>query len=145
HLAISTPQVADQGIESVTVGGVPCSLPPGIGSYECVLGTLAPGESRPIVVRGRGTSLGTYVIHTDVSGTGDQNAYNDNRTRGVTIKNAVDVAIASRPPTTLSEGLEGSGIAIASSNGSLAVANATFEVTAPSSFRFTRVYVAPTD
>ena len=145
NIYISTPQFADTGIESIAVGGMTCLPPPGRGYYQCILGTLAAGEVRPVTIRGHGASLGTYEITVQAYGTGDQDFDNYYLRRGVTIKNAVDVTIASPSPPTLiiTEGLEGYGHVTAISNGSLAVPNAVLDVTAPDSTRFTRVFVQP--
>ena len=142
-ISISTPQFADTGIDSVTVGGTTCTQPPGFSYYQCPLGTLAAGAVRAVEIRGHGASLGTYDFSLQVSGTGDQDRNNDSLRGGVTIRNAVDVAIPSPTPVSISEGLEGNGNVLAISNGTLAVANAAFDVTAPDSMCFTRVFVEP--
>jgi hypothetical protein len=145
-LLIQTPAYAthNDAIESVTVGGVACAPTlPGGSYYQCSVGTLAPGEVRAVVIRGHGADLGTYAFQLTVYATGDQYSNNDMLSRGVTVKNAVDVAVGSPVPLTLAETREGQGSVIAFSNGSLAVDNAVLDVTAPTSIRFTRIYLPP--
>jgi metallopeptidase family M12-like protein/uncharacterized protein DUF11 len=146
-LLIQTPAYAthNDAIESVTVGGVVCApqLPNG-GYYECPLGTMAPGEVRALVIRGHGADLGTYAFQISVSGTGDQYSYNNSLSHGVTVMNAVDVAVTSPSPLTVPEGQEGHGTVFVISNGSQASSNVSFDVSAPASMRFTRLYI-PSD
>ena len=141
YLDVSTPQYDDHGVESVTIGGATCTPQTGTDSYQCPLGSLAGGEVRPVVIRGRGTSLGTYEIRMRVVATGDQDSYNDQLTRGVTIKNGIDVAVVSPSPLFLVEGVVAQGSVTGTSYGSLAVPVATFDLTAPNALRFTRVYL----
>jgi hypothetical protein len=145
-LTIQTPAYAthNDAIESVTVGGVVCApqLPNG-GFYDCPLGTLAPGEMRPLVIRGRGLDLGTYGFLIRVSGTGDQYSLNDQLSHGVTVKHAVDVAVLSPTPLTIAETQVGHGSVYVVSNGSQALSNVQLDVTAPASMRFTRLYIPP--
>lgn len=141
NLTILTPQFGDHGIESVTVGGATCTSPMANDSYTCPLGSLAGGEIRPVVISGHGTSLGTYEILMRVVGTGDQDSYNDELDRGVTIKNGIDVGVVSPPPVFLVEGLEGYSSVSGTSYGSLAVPVATLDLVAPDALRFTHVYL----
>ncbi len=125
-ISVSTPVFGDTGIESITVGGMTCTQPPGKGNFQCVLGTLGAGEVRPLVIRGHGANLGTYGFSLQVWSTGDQDRNNDSLSRGVTIRNAVDLAIVSPRLLTVAEGLEGHESVIANSNGTLAIPGAVF-------------------
>ena len=109
-MTIQTPAYAthNDAIESVTVGGVACAPQlPGGSYYQCSVGTMAPGELRAVVIKGHGADLGTYTFLMTVHSTGDQNYYDDNLTGGVTVKNAVDVAVLSSATQTFVEGVNG--------------------------------------
>jgi hypothetical protein len=130
----------NDAIESVTVGGAVCAPKlPGGSYYECPLGVMAPAEVRALVIRGHGADLGTYAFLISASATGDQNSNNDSLNHGVTVMNAVDVAVTSPSPVTMPETVEGYGDVYIISNGFNAVSSALLDVTAPASLRFTRV------
>jgi hypothetical protein len=140
-LLIHTPVYGthNDAIDSVTVGGVACApqLPNG-SYYECAIGSMAPNEVRALVIRGHGADLGTYEFQIRASSAADQNSSNDSLTHGITVMNAVDVAVTNPSPMTLPETLEGVGDFYIMSKGSNAVSNVLLDVTAPPSMRFTR-------
>jgi hypothetical protein len=118
----------------VTVGGVAGAPQLSGGSYyQCPVGTLAPGEVRAVVIKGHGADLGSYAFQMTAFSTGDQYYYNDNLSDGIAVKNVVDVAVLSAATQTLVEGVNGNASALTVSIGSLAVAAALFDLTAPSS------------
>ena len=141
NIDVSAPGFGPAGIDSVTVGGVGCAAQ-NESQYRCAVGTLAAGEIRPVVIRGNGVRLGTFAFTLNANGTSDDNPNDNQLSRGVTIKNVVDVETLSRPPFTVVEGLEANSDILFRSNGSDAVATTALDLTVPAQLRFTRPFVS---
>ncbi len=81
-------------IDSLTIGGVPCTTV-SFATYVCAVGTLAPGEVRPVVVRAQGNELGYHGYFFRTSAPQQDDNRNDEVSRAVIIRHAVDVAAGS--------------------------------------------------
>lgn len=138
ELTLQYPLATPDGIDSVAIGGVPCT-PQAPNFYQCAVGTLAAGEIRPVVISGHGAGIGTYAFSLRVSAATDQYLANNELTRGITIKHGVDVQLFA---PSASNGLEGqefyNGVNL-QSNGIQGVTGALLEISVPTAVRFTRV------
>ncbi len=140
RIDVSTPTGAVNGIEAVTIGGVEC-LPAPAGQYSCVLGSMAAGEIRRVVVRGRGVALGNYAFLLRTSAPLQDNLNNDQLTRGVTVMHPVDVEVYAGSPMTGTESIEFNGNATVVSNSINLVPASQIIVTLPVQARFVRHYI----
>lgn len=140
RIDVSTPTGAVNGIEAVTIGGVEC-LPAPAGQYSCVLGSMAAGEIRRVVVRGRGVALGNYAFLLRTSAPLQDNLNNDQLTRGVTVMHPVDVEVYAGSPMTGTESIEFNGNATVVSNSINLVPASQITVTLPVQARFVRHYI----
>ena len=105
------------------------------------MGTLAAGEIRAIVITGNGAGLGTYVFGLRVAAPTDQFPYNNEQTRGITVKHGVDVQVFPPPGANGLEGQEFNGSVSVRSNGIQGVTDAVLDISVPAAVRFTRVFV----
>lgn len=87
--------------QSVTVGGQAC---PATSTYffQCTLGTLAAGEAREVVIRGRADAIGAYLFHYNVSAPQQDYNGNDSTSRGLVVRHPVDIRVS----TTNASGIE---------------------------------------
>ncbi len=134
-----------EDVSSVTVGGNACTRLAN-WHYECLVGTMAAGESLPLSIRGVATRLGEVRVGVRAYANVNDNTSNDQTDRGWIVRYGLDVSINYASQMPLVQGREEHSQIAVWSNGTQVANDAVMIVEMPPQVRFTRfdLYNAPT-
>jgi hypothetical protein len=125
---------------SVVVGGQTCALVM-LSTFECAIGTMAAGESRPVAIRGRTSSLGFYAFDYQLTAPEQDDFNNDRTSRGVDVRHPVDVRIPSPSNVRGTESLEFESFLLIQSEGINPITS-QLVIDVPAEIRITRFFTA---
>ncbi|HET7809693.1 MAG TPA: M12 family metallo-peptidase [Steroidobacteraceae bacterium] len=126
-------------LDSLNAGGATCSED--IDSWHCVLGAIAPGDSRVVRMRVRGLGVGSVDVQAMAEAADD--GYNPNNSTGVRLRidNAVDLGIALASGGVGIEDVPIDGQVSVRSGGRDTASNAILELAIPSGGTLLRAHV----